>query len=139
MQRIKSGLTALAVGIVLLAALDWAAAAATGAGTQRLLPDANLPIETMRIFDADLKWTIGVVQSKNIPISNVDLTLDLERGRLALSPLTFAMARGNVASDVVFDTRSRPSAATTWRHRNGMGSWRRIRNSPTSSARRWST
>ena len=30
MQRIKSGLTALAVGIVLLAALDWAAAAATG-------------------------------------------------------------------------------------------------------------
>ncbi len=89
-----------------------AAAAATGAGTQRLLPDANLPIETMRIFDADLKWTIGVVQSKNIPISNVDLTLDLERGRLALSPLTFAMARGNVASDVVFDTRSRPSAVS---------------------------
>jgi hypothetical protein len=30
MQRIRSGLTALAVGIVLLAALDWAAAAATG-------------------------------------------------------------------------------------------------------------
>ena len=30
MQRIKSGLTALAVGIVLLAALEWAAAAATG-------------------------------------------------------------------------------------------------------------
>jgi hypothetical protein len=30
MQKIKSGLTALAVGIVLLAALDWAAAAATG-------------------------------------------------------------------------------------------------------------
>lgn len=89
-----------------------AAAAATGAGTERLLPDANLPIETMRIFDADLKWTIGVVRSKNIPISNVDLTLDLERGRLALSPLTFAMARGNVASDVVFDTRSRPSAVS---------------------------
>ncbi|MET4593678.1 MULTISPECIES: AsmA family protein [unclassified Sphingomonas] len=89
-----------------------AAAAATGAGTERLLPDANFPIETMRIFDADLKWTIGVVRSKNIPISNVDLTLDLERGRLALSPLTFAMARGNVASDVVFDTRSRPSAVS---------------------------
>ena len=30
MQRIKSGLTALAVGIVLLAALDWAAAAGAG-------------------------------------------------------------------------------------------------------------
>lgn len=30
MQRLKSGVTALAVGILLLAALDWAAAAATG-------------------------------------------------------------------------------------------------------------
>ncbi|WP_156348410.1 AsmA family protein [Sphingomonas sp. Leaf34] len=89
-----------------------AAAAATGAAPQRLLPNAALPIETMRLFDADLKWTIGVVKSKNIPISNVDLTLDLERGRLALSPLTFAMARGNVASDVVFDTRARPSAVS---------------------------
>ncbi len=89
-----------------------AAAAATGAGAQRLLPDGNFPVETMQIFDADLKWTIGVVRSKNIPISNVDLTLGLKRGRLALSPLTFAMARGNVASDAVFDTRSRPSAVS---------------------------
>lgn len=89
-----------------------AAAAATGAAPQRLLPNAALPIKTMQLFDADLKWTIGVVKSRNIPISNVDLTLDLERGRLALSPLTFAMARGNVASDVIFDTRARPSAVS---------------------------
>lgn len=87
-----------------------AAAAATGAGGQRLLPDARFPIDTMQRFDADLKWTIGRVRSRNLPISNVDLTLDLERGKLVLSPLTFAMARGNVASDVTFDTRSRPSA-----------------------------
>ncbi len=89
-----------------------AAAAATGAAPQRILPDAELPIETMQRFDADLKWTIGVVRSKNLPISDIDLTLDLERGRLALSPLTFAMARGNVASDTVFDTRQRPAAVT---------------------------
>lgn len=89
-----------------------AAAAATGAAPQRLLPNGNLPIETMKLFDADLKWTIGTVKSRNLPISNVDLTLDLERGRLALSPLTFSMARGNVSSDVVFDTRQRPSAVS---------------------------
>ncbi|MEH3157883.1 MAG: AsmA family protein [Sphingomonas taxi] len=87
-----------------------AAAAATGAAPQRILPDAALPIATMQRFDADLKWTVRVVKSRNVPISNVDLTLDLERGRLALSPLSFAMARGNVASDIVFDTRPRPSA-----------------------------
>lgn len=89
-----------------------AAAAATGAAPQRIMPDAELPIATMRRFDADLKWTIGNVRSRNLPISNVDLTLHLDRGRLALSPMSFAMARGNVASDVVFDTRRRPSAVS---------------------------
>lgn len=87
-----------------------AAAAATGAAPQRLLPDAALPVATMRRFDADLKWTIRAVRSRRVPISDVDLTLTLKDGRLALSPMAFAMARGNVAADVVFDTRRRPAA-----------------------------
>ena len=86
-----------------------AAAAATGVGPQRLLPDAALPVATMQRFDADLKWTIRTVRSRRVPISNVDLTLALERGKLTLSPLRFAMARGDVASDLLFDTRQRPS------------------------------
>ncbi|MET4897358.1 AsmA family protein [Sphingomonadaceae bacterium jetA1] len=86
-----------------------AAAAATGAGAARLLPDAALPVATMQRFDATLKWTIGTVRSRRVPISNVDLTLALDRGKLTLSPLRFAMARGDVASDLVFDTRPRPS------------------------------
>jgi len=89
-----------------------AAAAATGAGAQRIMPDAAFPVATMQRFDADLKWTVAQVRSKNLPIANIDMTLDLERGRLALSPLTFSMARGNVASDLVFDTRARPSAVS---------------------------
>lgn len=86
-----------------------AAAAATGAGSQRLLPDAALPVATMQRFDANLKWTIRTVRSRRVPISNVDLTLALDRGKLTLSPLNFAMARGNVSSDLLFDTRKRPS------------------------------
>lgn len=89
-----------------------AAAAATGAAPARIMPDARFPVETMRRFDADLKWTIRTVRSRNLPISNIDLTLDLERGRLALSPFSFTMARGNVSSDIVFDTRARPTAAS---------------------------
>jgi uncharacterized protein involved in outer membrane biogenesis len=89
-----------------------AAARATGAAPQRILPEAALPIATMQRFDADLKWTIARVRSRNLPISDIDMTLDLERGRLALSPLTMAMARGNVAADVVFDTRQRPARDT---------------------------
>ena len=86
-----------------------AAAAATGAAPARLIPDAQLPIETMKRFDADLKWQIGVVRSKNVPISNIDMTLALKQGLLTLSPLTFAMARGNVASDVTIDARRSPA------------------------------
>jgi hypothetical protein len=87
-----------------------AAAAATGAAPQRLMPEAQFPVATMQRFDADLKWTVAQVRSRNVPISNLAMTLDLERGRLALSPLTFAMARGNVAADWIIDTRPRPSA-----------------------------
>ena len=86
-----------------------AAAAATGAAPQRVLPDAALPVAGLQRFDAGLHWTIQDIKSRNVPISHVDLTLSLDRGRLALSPLSFAMARGNVASDLIFDTRSRPA------------------------------
>lgn len=89
-----------------------AAAAATGAGPRRVLPDARLPVETMQRFDATLDWKIGVVRSRNVPISNIGLKLVLDRGRLALSPLTFSMARGDVSSDLIFDTRRRPSAVS---------------------------
>jgi uncharacterized protein involved in outer membrane biogenesis len=86
-----------------------AAAAATRAAPQRVLPDAALPVAGLQRFDAGLRWTIQDIKSRNVPISHVDLTLALDRGRLALSPLSFAMARGNVASDLIFDTRSRPA------------------------------
>ncbi|MEO6093616.1 MAG: AsmA family protein [Novosphingobium sp.] len=89
-----------------------AAAAATGAGPSRLLPDAALPVAQLQRFDAGLKWRIADVSSRSVPISNIDLTLALERGRLALSPLTFSMARGNIAADAIFDTRRRPSAVS---------------------------
>ncbi|MDB5680383.1 MAG: AsmA family protein [Sphingomonas bacterium] len=87
-----------------------AAAAATGAAPLRILPDAALPVAELQRFDAGLKWTIGDIKSRNVPISNVDLTLALDHRKLSLSPLTFAMARGNVASDLIFDTRARPAA-----------------------------
>ncbi len=89
-----------------------AAAAAAGAAPARILPDAALPIATMQRFDADLTWHIDRVRSKRLPIADIDMVLDLERGRLALSPLTMTMARGKLATDTVFDTRQRPSAVS---------------------------
>ena len=85
-----------------------AAAAATGAAPARLIPDARLGIEAMKAFDADAHWTIGAVKSKKIPISDVALTVALDHSLLKLSPFTFAMARGNVASDIVINMRRAP-------------------------------
>lgn len=87
-----------------------AAAAATGAGSQRVMPDAALPVAMMQRFDAGLDWKIDIVRSRNVPVQNIALKLTLDRGRLALSPLTFSMARGDVVSNIIFDTRRRPAA-----------------------------
>jgi uncharacterized protein involved in outer membrane biogenesis len=89
-----------------------AAAASTGAAPARILPNAAIPVETFKNFNADLKYRIGVVRSKNVPVSNIDLTLSLKDSLLKLSPLTFVMARGNVAADITFDARRRPAHDT---------------------------
>ena len=89
-----------------------AAAAATGAAPARLLPDAPLNVAAIHAFNADVKWTVGVVRSRNVPISDIALTLKLKDAVLTLSPLTMAMSRGNVAADVVINTNPRPAHTT---------------------------
>ncbi|MDJ0275288.1 AsmA family protein [Sphingomonas sp. 2R-10] len=78
-------------------------------GVPRLLPDAKLNVEALRNFDAKVRYQVGTVRARSLPVSNVDLTLDLNDRLLKLSPMTFAMARGNVASDIVIDARRRPA------------------------------
>ena len=63
-------------------------------GTPRLLPDAQLRVEALKNFDADLHYRVGTVRARNVPVSNIDLTLGLDHSLLTLSPLTFDMARG---------------------------------------------
>jgi len=75
------------------------------AGSPRILPDATLRVDALRNFDADVKWTVRTVRSRHVPISNIDLTLGLDDSLLKLSPLTFDMSRGHVASDIVIDAR----------------------------------
>ena len=85
------------------------AVAASGQGQPaRLLPDAHLRIDAISRFDADVQWHVGIVRSKKVPISDIDLTLALKNSLLKLSPLTFAMSRGKVASDITIDARRKP-------------------------------
>jgi hypothetical protein len=86
-----------------------AAARASGAAPARILPDARLRVEALRNFDADVRYTVGAVRSRKLPVSNIALTTRLKESVLTLSPLTFSLARGNVAADVTIDARRRPT------------------------------
>ena len=77
-------------------------------GTPRLLPDAPLRIEAIKRFDAGVKWRVTDIKSKNVPISNLALTLGLDRSLLTLSPLTFDMAGGHLSSDISINARRAP-------------------------------
>ena len=92
----------------LIATRGVAAASGQRGPVPRLLPDARLRVDALRRFDADVRYKVAAVRSRRVPISNIDLTLDLDRSLLTLSPLTFSMARGEVASDIVIDARQAP-------------------------------
>jgi uncharacterized protein involved in outer membrane biogenesis len=82
-------------------------------GAPRLLPDAPLRVEALKNFDADLHYKVRDIRARNLPVSNVDLTLNLDNSLLKLSPLTFDMARGHVASDIAINAR-RPLVHTDY-------------------------
>ncbi|MGY4395137.1 uncharacterized protein involved in outer membrane biogenesis [Sphingomonas sp. UYAg733] len=92
----------------LIAAKGAAGAITTVGGTPRLLPDARLQVEALRNFDADVRYTVRTLRARSLPVSNIALTLKLDSSLLTLSPLTFVMARGNVASDIIINARRAP-------------------------------
>ncbi|CAM3109555.1 AsmA domain-containing protein [Sphingomonas antarctica] len=77
----------------------------TVAGTPRVLPDAPLKIEAIKQFDADVKYHVTAVRAKNLPVSNIDLTLGLDHSLLKLSPLTLDLAGGKLWSDISINAR----------------------------------
>lgn len=77
-------------------------------GAPRVLPDAPLRVEALRNFDARLRYDIGRIRADNVPLSNIGLTLSLDRSLLTLSPLTFDMSGGHVSSDIGINARTQP-------------------------------
>lgn len=77
-------------------------------GHPTVLPDAPLAVDALKNFDADVLYKVARIRADYFPISNIDLTLNLDRSRLALSPFTFDIAGGHLASDIIIDARKRP-------------------------------
>ncbi|KMS54011.1 AsmA family protein [Sphingobium cupriresistens] len=85
-----------------------AGAIETVQGTPRLLPDAPLRVEAIRNFDANVSYSVKRVRAQHVPISAIALTLKLDRSLLTLSPLSFDMSGGHVASDIEINARGAP-------------------------------
>lgn len=85
-----------------------AGAIETVGGAPRVLPDAPLRVEALRNFDANVQYDVRRVRAPNVPISNIALTLALERSLLSLSPFSFDMSGGHVSSDIEINARGAP-------------------------------
>lgn len=88
-----------------LAARGATAAVAQGGGTPRILPDAPLRIEQIRVFDAHVDYKVRDFKQPFVPLSNVALTFDLDHSLMKLSPLTMDVAGGHLASDISINAR----------------------------------
>ncbi|MBA3895789.1 MAG: AsmA family protein [Sphingomonadaceae bacterium] len=87
--------------------------AETVGGTPRVLPDAPLRVDSIKRFDAQLRYHVTNLRAPHIPISNIGLALDLDHSLLKLSPLTFDVAGGHLWSDISIDARA-PAVVTSY-------------------------
>jgi uncharacterized protein involved in outer membrane biogenesis len=75
-------------------------------GAPRILPDAPLRAEALKNFDARVDWHVRAVRAPGLPsISNITLGLTLDDRLLTMSPLNFALSRGQISSDIVINAR----------------------------------
>lgn len=74
---------------------------------ERLFSDAPLPLDGLKLLDADLRLRVAKLVAGGAEIANVDLKLVLAGGRLELKPLAAEIAGGSVEGGIVFDARRR--------------------------------
>ncbi|HWU02900.1 MAG TPA: AsmA family protein [Novosphingobium sp.] len=82
-------------------------------GRPRLLPDAPLRIDAVSRFDAHVRYRVDAISARDVPISNIDATLDLDHSLLRLSPLRAVVATGQFTGHVTLDARQ-PTVLTDY-------------------------
>lgn len=81
--------------------------AARQAARSRLLPDAKYELEKLRAMDADVRWKAHRIETRRLPIDDMDAHLLMENGLVRLEPLNFGVAGGDVRSTIRLDARER--------------------------------
>lgn len=90
-----------------------AATTQTRADHPRILPDAPLRAEALKMFDAHVNYRVATIRAPHVPVSNVVLTLDLDHNLLTLSPMTMDVSGGKLAADITLNARD-PAVVTDY-------------------------
>ncbi|MBE7216973.1 MAG: AsmA family protein [Caulobacteraceae bacterium] len=75
------------------------------AGDTRLLPDATLQTERMRVMDAAVTYKAADVKAPGLPLRGVDLGVKLDDGFLDLDPITFDFPQGSLRGNAQLNAR----------------------------------
>ena len=70
---------------------------------ETLLPDAKLDLERIRVMDANVKYRATAVKSGKLSISQISVNLNLERGILRFTPVSFVLPQGKLTSNITVD------------------------------------
>ncbi len=84
----------------------------------RLLPDAPLNVERLRVMDGTLRYRAARVKRNDLDVRQVDIGADLKSGILNLDPVAFAFNRGELNGTARINaTRDTPYSAIDFRLR----------------------
>ncbi|HYC97281.1 AsmA family protein [Brevundimonas sp.] len=84
----------------------------------RLLPDAPLNVDRLRVMDGTLRYKAARVKRNELDVRQVDIGADLKRGVLDLDPVAFTFNRGELRGTARINaTRDTPYSAIDFRLR----------------------
>ena len=76
----------------------------------RVIPDTPLPLEALRLLEADLRWTIGEMLAQGVTYKDVVLVLAAQDGRARLEELSLTTPGGRVQVRAAADATLDPPA-----------------------------
>lgn len=88
-----------------------------GSDSQYVIPDTPLPLAALKTADADLNVKIDtLVLQEGMEIQAFDLTVNLQNGRLAITPLTGVFSGGQMNLDLTLDgSQETPTLASVFK------------------------
>ncbi|RZJ04044.1 MAG: AsmA family protein [Brevundimonas sp.] len=90
----------------------------TSGAPGKLLPDAPLNVERLRVMDGTLRYRAARVKRNELDIRQVDIGADLKSGILNLDPVAFTFNRGELRGTAKINaTRNTPYSAVDFRLR----------------------